>query len=246
VKELAMMPSFSTAHITTVFMYVGHFAVGLALKARFPKTPAFPLLMGAGFLDMLNGIFIIMGWNTVTANLAAGPYLFFDLTFIDRDHSLLAALFWSLVWGAFFLKDKRVAALAFASAFLHIVADWPMHNQDMALYPHSPEHVGLGLWGAWGTWSWIAEGLFVLVLMTYAYRANALRGVNWFWPSVFLAVLWVKLSPWLSPMKLVATLPEPWTHLIHGGLVTIGFVVPGLILIWLLNRAERLRGTGKR
>jgi hypothetical protein len=29
----------------------------------------------------------------------AGPYLFFDLTFIDWDHSLLMAAFWSVVWG---------------------------------------------------------------------------------------------------------------------------------------------------
>lgn len=135
------------------FMYVGHFAIGLALKARFPQTPSLPLLMGVGFLDLLDGLFIVAGFNTVTPNLLAGPYLFFDLTFIDWDHSLLAALFWSVVWAVLFIRDKRVAALAFVAAFSHFVADWPMHNADLALFPYSAQHFGLGAWGKLGTLS---------------------------------------------------------------------------------------------
>jgi hypothetical protein len=85
-------------------MYVGHVAIGLAIKARYPKIPAIPIMMGVGFLDVLDGIFIILGFNTITANLNSGPYLFFDLTFIDWDHSLLAAVFWSAIWGLLFVK----------------------------------------------------------------------------------------------------------------------------------------------
>lgn len=157
-------------------MYVGHFAIGLALKARFPKIPTLPLLMGVGFLDILDGLFIILGWNHVTPNLLAGPYLFFDLTFIDWDHSLAAALLWSCVWGAFFLNDKRVAAFAFLACFSHFLADWPMHNADLALYPFSATHLGMGMWGKLGTMSWIIEGLFVAVLAGYAYLSSRRRG----------------------------------------------------------------------
>ena len=32
-------------------------------------------------------------------------------------------------------------------------------------------------------------------------------------------------------------LPEPHASMIHGALVTIGFVVPGLLLTFLINRA---------
>jgi hypothetical protein len=39
-------------------------------------------------------------------------------------------------------------------------------------------------------------------------------------------------------MKFVAQLSEPGAHLMHGALVTIGFLLPGLILTWLVNRAE--------
>jgi hypothetical protein len=40
-------------------------------------------------------------------------------------------------------------------------------------------------------------------------------------------------------MKFVAQLSEPAAHLAHGALVTIGFLLPGLILTWFINRAER-------
>jgi hypothetical protein len=221
-------------------MYVGHFAIGLALKAKSPRTPTLPLLMGVGFLDLLDGIFIVLGLDTVTPNLAAGPYLFFDLSFIDWDHSLVAALFWSAVWGLFFVKDKRVAAMAFIAAFSHFIADWPMHNGDLALYPHSAEHLGLGAWGRLGTWSWALEGLFAAALTAYAFRAAARRGENWGWVCLTMAVLFVNLSPWLSPMKHVATLSEPAVHLVHGILVSLGFLLPGLLLTWLIDRAHRL------
>lgn len=220
-------------------MYVGHFAIGLALKARFPQTPTLPLLLGVGFLDLLDGLFIVLGWNTVTPNLAAGPYLFFDLTFIDWDHSLAAALFWSTAWALLFLKDKRVALLAFVAAFSHFVADWPMHNQDLALYPFAATHFGLGAWGRLGTASWVLEGLFAAALTCYAWRSAAQRGVNWAWPSVLMGLLFLNLSPWLSPMWHVAQLDEPAAHLVHGLLVTAGFVQPGLLLTWLIDRAER-------
>lgn len=56
---------------------------------------------------------------------------------------------------------------------------------------------------------------------------------------MLIAALFVNLSPWLSPMKPVARLAEPAAHLPHGALVTVGFVVPGLLLTWLVRRSER-------
>lgn len=39
-------------------MYAGHFAVGLALKAKQPRAPTTGLLIGTGFLDILFGPFV--------------------------------------------------------------------------------------------------------------------------------------------------------------------------------------------
>ncbi len=220
-------------------MYAGHFAIGLALKARHPRVPALPLILGAGFLDLLDGTFIVLGWDRVRADLAAGPYLFFDLSFVDWDHSLLMAILWSVAWGALFFKDKRVAALASLAAFSHFLADFPVHNHDLALFPHAQAHLGLSLWARLGTWSWLLEGAFALALCSYATLSNAQRGVRSHWANLLVAALFVSLSPRLSPMKPIAGLAEPAAHLLHGALVALGFLVPGLGLAWLVERDER-------
>lgn len=220
-------------------MYAGHFAIGLAIKARSPKIPSLPILLGIGFLDVMDGLFILLGLNTVTPNPQAGPYLYFDLSFIDWDHSLLAALFWSALWGALFMKDCKVAWIAALACFSHFVLDWPMHNNDLALYPYSAEHLGLGLWGRLGNLSWVLEGVLAALLMLYAWRENAKRGVASRWPAVLLAILFLQLSPWTSPLKFIALADEPLRHWLQGGLVLSGFLLPGLLFVWLLDRAER-------
>lgn len=219
-------------------MYVGHFAIGLGIKVAMPKVPALPILVGAGFLDIIDGLLIIAGIDKVTPNLNAGPYLYFDLTFIDWDHSLLMAIILSLIWGAFFLKDRTVAAVAALACFSHFLADVPMHNADLALYPYAKAHLGYGLWGRLLTGAWVLEGIFSAIIVGWAALRFRARGVSIGWPIVVLVVTFVNLSPWLSPMKFVATLDEPAAHLLHGVLVTAGFVIPGLLLAWLVNRAE--------
>ena len=223
-------------------MYVGHFAIGLAIKAWRPQVPAAPIIIGVGLLDILYGLFVVAGIDRIAANLQSGPYLFFDLTFIDWDHSLLMAAAVSLCWGAFFSKNKQVAMVAVLAVFSHFMADWLVHNNDLALYPHSAAHVGLGLWGMLGTASWALEGAFSALLAIWVWRANARRGVGSGWSCLLLAILFFQLSPWFSPMLLVATLGEPAVHLAHGALILVGFVLPALLFIWLIQRAEQNAG----
>ena len=219
-------------------MYVGHFAIGLAIKAYKPAVPIFPIVFGVAFLDILDGLFIIAGLDRVKPDLHALPYLYFDLSFIDWDHSLLMAALWSLAWGALFLKQPQVAKVAAVAVFSHFLADWPVHNADLALFPYSEQHLGLGLWGKLGVESWLLEGAFSAVLAFYFWHSSRKRGINAFWPCVLLVVLFIQLSPWFSPMKEVARLDEPAAHMLHGMLVTLGFLVPGFLFWWLIRHSE--------
>ena len=221
-------------------MYFGHFAVGMALKAKYRDVPLFPILLGAGFLDVINGILVAVGIEKVSPNLQALPYLYFDLTFIDWDHSLLMALLWSLLWGAFFLKDKRIALIAALSCFLHFIVDILVHNADLALYPYAQQYLGFGLWGKWGIGSWVFEMMFAGILLVYAYQQHLKNGERIFWQIAFIALLALQMSPWTSPMKFVATLEQPYASIILGILVTLGFIVPSLILGWLYKRSAKL------
>src|SRR6516165_1222410 len=170
-------------------MYVGHFAIGVAIKSVSPKTPTLPIMLGVGLMDIVDGLLIVAGVDRVTPNLNSGPYLFFALTFIDWDHSFLMAIVLSLVWAALFWNDKRTAGIAALAVFSHFLADWPLHNHDLALYPYSEEHLGYGLWGKLGTTSWLLEGAVVVLLITFAERRNRKSGVSCKLVALVMALL---------------------------------------------------------
>lgn len=223
-----------------VKMYLGHFAIGFALKALMPSINSLPILMGVGFLDVIDGILIFLGIEKTSPNLAAGPYLFFNLDFIDWDHSVLMAVVLSFVWATCFLPDLRVATAALVACFSHFLADLPMHNNDLALYPYSVEHLGYGLWGKLLTWAWVLEGLFSLALVWWGTTRFHARGVSVFGPIVILIILFLNLSPWLSPMKFIASLDnEDVANKLHGVLVFLGFFGPGIVLTRMIDEAEK-------
>jgi len=221
-------------------MYFGHYALAAAIRAKKPGLPLVPVVVGVGLLDILNAIFVLVGIETVKPDPAALPYIYFDLSFVDWDHSLLMAGVWSVLWAAIFLRRRGVALLAGLAVFSHFLLDWPMHGPDLALFPHSTRHLGLGLWGRLGPWSWGLEVLFSAALLTYSWIKDAERGRRAAWPTLLIALLAILLSPWLSPMQWAAQLQEPAAHLAYGGLLLAGYVPLGL-LVWLYARQS---GTG--
>lgn len=224
-------------------MFVGHYAAGLAIKSFAPKVPAVPIVLGVGVLDIVDGILAIVGVNHVEPNPEAGPYLFFDLIFIDWDHSLLMAVVLSLLWGLIFLrKGWAVAAVAAGAAFSHWILDLPVHNADLALFPYSDTELGFGLWGRMLTGAWVLEGIVSAIFLVIAWIKFTSRGVrpaDLIWPTVIVAVLFLALSPWFSPMWHASALGEPAAHILYGVLVVLGFLIPGLVLSRLIDRAER-------
>lgn len=224
-------------------MFVGHLAVGLAIKALSPRTSALPIMVGVGVIDIVDGALTVLGVDTIAPNLAAGPYLFFDLVFIDWDHSLLMAAVLSLIWGALFWRRRtwRIAAIAAGAAFSHWLLDLPVHNADLAAYPYSAAHFGFGLWGRWGTGAWVLEAVLTAVCVGVAWLGFRARGTRVGAPVAIIAVLLFVMSPWLSPMYLIAQLPVPADVLVADTTVALGFLVPGLLLSRLLDRAEAAR-----
>lgn len=225
-------------------MYVGHFAIGLGLHARFPQVKPAAIMIGIGFLDMVNGVFVATGIDRVSpSNITAG-YLFFDLDYIDWDHSLVMALLWSLAYGLLFRRDRLAAIVAGCAAFSHFLADIIVHNGDMAFWPNSQMHLGVGLWHAMPIGSWLLEGLFAVCIIAYSVRQRDRGAGSMLGPSIVLLVLFVLLSPWLSPMIFVARLSPRAATVAYGALVTIGSLIPALIITALLNRSIGKSPTG--
>jgi membrane-bound metal-dependent hydrolase YbcI (DUF457 family) len=181
-------------------MYAGHFAAGLAIKARVPQAPTFAVLVGVGLLDLLFGPFVLLGIEHIHATPGQPPG--FSLDQIDWSHSLLMALVWSALFAGLFLKRGRVVALALALAvFSHFLLDWLMHPGDLALWPGSPVHLGLGLWRWQPGWWWFELGFVLLCSAYYLIRARRLQsfGGRALWVCAIVLALHVVNSPWLTP-----------------------------------------------
>jgi hypothetical protein len=148
-------------------MYAAHFGAGLAIKGHFSKAPTIGLLMGAFLLDFIWMALVLLGVEKV------GRESFFD----DWSHSLAMAIVWSSLFAGFFLRSgKDIAAAMWLAVLSHFLLDLPIHPRDLALYPHSSIHLGLGLWRIGRLNYWLVELLVLLVLMaTYVKAARKMK-----------------------------------------------------------------------
>ena len=219
-------------------MYAGHFAVAALLKARHPEVPATAIVGGAIVMDLAYALLLLCGVDAITPDLQAGPYLFFRLDRIDWDHSLLMTALLALAWGALWWpRGARASIVAAAALASHFALDAIVHNHDLALYPGAAQHLGLGLWGRWGTGAWWLEGLGTAACLAGFWTAARQRGAQagQLWPVLLLvSALFIGLSPWTSPMHAVARLPMPAAQALHAGVLLLGFLVPATVMVRLL------------
>lgn len=220
-------------------MYAGHVAVGVALAAAAPRVhPAVPLV-GVGFLDLLDGVLVAAGVQRISP--APEVPLGISLDFIDWDHSLLMAVVWAAVFGVVVAwRWGRDAGIVGALAvFSHFLADWPVHDPDLALYPHSDAHLGMGMWRAMPVGSWLFEGALVAALLGVAWRHRERRGITtprFARVALVLAVLQLSFWPAIAPLHLAGThLDGAALAWAYAAAVVVGFTVPGLLLAPLLR-----------
>ena len=62
------------------------------------------------------------------------------------------------------------------AVFSHFVLDFAMHPADLALWPGSNIHLGLGLWRLLLTGWWFVELSLVVVLLGYYWRRSKTDG----------------------------------------------------------------------
>jgi hypothetical protein len=183
-------------------MYVGHFAAGLAIKALAPRTPTWALLVGVGLLDILFAPFVLAGIERATVTPAVSPG--FSLDFIDWSHSLAMSLAWSILFACGFARYGREVMLALGLAvFSHFLLDVPMHPPDLALWPYSAVHIGIGVWQLAPNGWWFLELGVIVALWAYYWRgasSDPSFGRRPFATLAVLLFLHVFNSPWLSQL----------------------------------------------
>ena len=136
----------------TTVMFVGHYAVAYALKAKEPKASLGMLFIAVQFVDLLFFPFALMGiehLNFVEGYTQVNNYqMEFPFT-----HGLAGSLVWALLafvlyyFGLARKQDRRkgIAVVMALAVLSHWFVDLLVHTPDLPLW-YGPPKVGLGLW----------------------------------------------------------------------------------------------------
>jgi membrane-bound metal-dependent hydrolase YbcI (DUF457 family) len=183
-------------------MFVGHFAVGLAGKRATPRVSLGTWFLAVQFLDLLWPIFLLLDWEHVRVTpgyTRLSPLDFYDYPF---SHSLLAAVFWSVLFAAVWAVLRRgrpgrlrTGLLLAAGVLSHWVLDVLTHRPDLPLLPRMGPYAGLGLWNHPALAIALEGGLYALGIFLYvrSTRARDAAGRVGLW-----ALLLLLLGLWLA------------------------------------------------
>jgi hypothetical protein len=178
-------------------MFIGHFALGFALKRVAPKTNLGWLIASVAFLDLVWPILVLAGIERV--EIDPGNTVFTPLNFVSYpySHSLAAAVVWSILFGGVYyaISKYRTGAIVVAGGVLsHWFLDLIVHRPDLQLYPGSAEKFGLGMWNSFAATMIVEAGMFVVGVSLYASVTRAKNAIGRYalWTFVaFLAVVYI-------------------------------------------------------
>jgi len=96
----------------------------------------------------------------------------------DWSHSLVMVVVWATLMALLFARRGwAVAGAMWLAVFSHFLLDLPIHPKDLALYPHSTIHLGMGLWSIGRLRYWIVESCLLVVLMAVYIRGALKNGL---------------------------------------------------------------------
>jgi hypothetical protein len=158
-------------------MFIGHYGPSFVAKRAEPTTPLWLLFVAVQLLDVLWGIFVLLGIEKVRIVPGFTKTNALDLYYMPYTHSLPGALAWAFLAGIAYLLmtgSRRGAFFLGAAVFSHWPLDLIVHRPDLALYDNAAK-VGFGLWDRpWLTLG--VEGALVLGgLAIYMAHTRALK-----------------------------------------------------------------------
>lgn len=151
-------------------MFIGHFAIGFGIRRTDQIISLGTAFIAVQFLDLLWPVLVITGIERVEVDVGNTAFTPLNFTHYPYSHSLLAALFWSIVFGAvcyFIYRRSRTAFIAGTLVFSHWILDLITHTNDLPLTPWSEMKVGLGLWNSIAGTMMVEMGLFLTGVYIY-------------------------------------------------------------------------------
>ncbi|KIW64747.1 hypothetical protein PV04_09658 [Phialophora macrospora] len=240
-------------------MYHGHFAAGLLIKASFgPRIPAWPVMFGSSVLDIIGAVDALLGLDVIVPDSTKGPYMYSRFEFIDWDHSIVMMMTWSCVFGwigCHYLAgfSKEASILGAASTIIHWLMDvLVIEPTGLTIYPHGQYHFGLGLYEKYPVGSWVLECVVCIILAGAAQTVSKERsGADISQACVLLAILSLLMSPWTSPLLLVARIHEKcgwkgYLPVVQWAGFWTAYIVPATIFSRILDKADRKAVAAKK
>jgi hypothetical protein len=215
-------------------MFLGHFAVGFAAKRAAPRASLPVLLAAPQFLDILWPIFNLAGIERTRIQAGATAASPLVLEYMPYSHSLVAALGWSVAFGAVYAalrRDGRAAVVLGLCVLSHWVLDWIAHAPDMPILHGDGPRYGLGLWNSIPGTLAVEGAMMIGGALLYASVTRARDRVGSIGLWAFVAVL--------IAMQLGATFgpPPPDPHALF--VVSIG-ALSLLLVAWWIERHRDL------
>ncbi len=175
-------------------MFIGHYAVGLASKKLAPRASLGVLIAAPILLDLLWPIFLLLGWEHVTVEPNANPFLRLAFDSYPISHGLLAVAGWATLFAAIYYGFTRYgegAIVIWMGVISHWVMDYIVHRPDLPFYAGGSRLVGLGLWNH--RWAAIAVELVLFAAGVWLYEQQTKPkdkvGLYAFWGLVGVLLL---------------------------------------------------------
>jgi hypothetical protein len=171
-------------------MFVGHYGPSFLAKRADQTVPLWVLFLAVQLLDVLWGVFVLLGIEKVRIVPGFTETNALDLYFMPYTHSLPGALGWAVVAGvayALVARAPRGGLLVGAAVFSHWPLDLIVHRPDLALWDDAAK-VGLSLWDHRLLTLGLESALVLGCLAGYMMRSRALTRAARYAIPVFVCV----------------------------------------------------------
>ena len=178
-------------------MVFGHFAVGLAIRARYRKVPFLLILISVQLLDWIWLVLSLLGVESYQVIHSPRGGLHVNFTSVPYSHSLFWSAFYSLIVFLLFVRAEGQTHWAFPLAlgvFSHWILDWIVIDEGLPFANFGAERIfGLGLANRSAFAEFAFELGIVLTCWWYYYKSGISQKARR-WPVwIMLAIMVVGL-----------------------------------------------------
>ena len=172
-------------------MFIGHYGPAAAVAGD--RIKLWHGFVAVQFLDILWAPFILIGIEHVRIVERFPASNHFDLYHMPYTHSLVMAVFWSVVAGVIYGRLKKsagaVGALVIGGlVFSHWLLDYVTHKPDLELWIGGPK-VGLALWDNRPLAVGLEFGLALVGFGAYLARTTAKGAMGIIAPAVLFLLM---------------------------------------------------------